>query len=179
MLLISLFYRLAEARYRRPVVSARLFNDSLISEVRFKLLSSLLLATEEAPERPLALFWLLLFFICGCLRLLFFLLTFSFRAFNHFSVSFFHQCEYSIARLVLSFLGCFSLFLDEEVWLLEQVEKRVSGADEVRVVSVDEGCLNLDQVQDHLVGRVQAVVEDLFHHVVHPRLQLIIALKLR
>ena len=47
------------------------------------------------------------------------------------------------------------------------------------MVSVDQGCFDLDQVQNHFVGWVQAVVEDLFHHIMHFRLQLIITLELR
>lgn len=43
------------------------------------------------------------------------------------------------------------------------------------MVRVDEGRLDLDQVEDHFVRGCQAVVEDTLHDVVHARLQLVIA----
>ena len=76
-------------------------------------------------------------------------------------------------------IAIFPRFLGNEIRLLEQIEKRVCGANEVRMIRVDQGGLDLYQVEDHLICRRQAIVEHALHHVVHPRLQLVIALQLR
>ena len=46
------------------------------------------------------------------------------------------------------------------------------------MVRVNERCFDLNQIKDHLVCRGETVVQDALHHVVHARLQLVIACQL-
>jgi len=73
----------------------------------------------------------------------------------------------------------FALLLRNEVRLLEQIEKRVGTADEIRMVGVDQRGFDFNQIQDHLIRRVEAVVQNALHHVVHARLKLVVSRKLR
>ena len=79
--------------------------------------------------------------------------------------------------IVIPFL--LTRLLGDKVRLLEQIEKRVCRSNEVRVIRIDQGCLDLDQVENHFISWIQTVVEDTFHDIVHFRLQLVVALKFR
>ena len=47
------------------------------------------------------------------------------------------------------------------------------------MVGIDQAGFDLDQVEDHLVCGCQTVVKDTLHHIMHARLELVVALKLR
>jgi hypothetical protein len=60
-------------------------------------------------------------------------------------------------RLIV-FLGLISL-------ALEHIQKCVGTAHEVRVICVDVRVLDLDQLDDHVGCGVEALVQDLLHHI--------------
>ena len=83
-----------------------------------------------------------------------------------------HQAE------VLFLLLSLFIVVDVMVLLLEQVEQGIGRPNEVWVVGVDQGSLNLDDVGHLLAARHDAFIEHALHDIVHFALQLVISVEL-